>query len=98
MPAFAHAEKLVNTVSRKLWLQIWSHNFLETVLTNFSAWAKAGIVGRGVLIDFVAYAERNGIKYDPLDSYAIPLKVAKQIASECNFSFQAGDIILLRTG
>ena len=26
------------------------------------------------------------------------LKLAKQIAEECNFSFQPGDIILLRTG
>ena len=62
------------------------------------AWAKQGIVGRGVLIDFVSYAQRNKIKYDPLDYYAVPLKVAKEIAAESNFSFQAGDIIFLRTG
>lgn len=46
----------------------------------------------------MSYAERNNIKYDPLDFYAVPLKVAKQIAEESNFEFQAGDIMLLRTG
>jgi hypothetical protein len=55
-------------------------------------------VGRGVLIDFVSYVARNNLEYDPLDFYAISLKTAKQIAKECNFDFQAGDIVLLRTG
>lgn len=63
-----------------------------------TAWAKQGIVGRGVLIDFVSFAKRNGIEYDPLEFYAVPLKIAKKIAEECKFEFQAGDIICLRTG
>jgi hypothetical protein len=62
------------------------------------AWAKHGLVGRGVLIDFVSYAAKNNLEYDPLDFYAIPLKTAKQIAKDSNFDFQAGDIVLLRTG
>ncbi|KAF2691457.1 putative cyclase [Lentithecium fluviatile CBS 122367] len=69
-----------------------------TTRLGIHAWAKQGIVGRGVLIDFVSYAERNKIEYDPLDYYAVSLKTAKQIAEECKFEFQAGDIILLRTG
>ncbi|KAF2643110.1 putative cyclase [Massarina eburnea CBS 473.64] len=70
----------------------------KTSTLGIQAWEKQGIVGRGVLIDFVSYAKRKGIKYDALDFYAVPLKVAKEIAEECNFSFQAGDIVLLRTG
>jgi hypothetical protein len=66
-------------------------------LTN-SAWAKEGIVGRGVLIDFVSYAKRKGIAYDPLGFYAVSLNIVKEIAQECKFDFQAGDIIFLRTG
>jgi kynurenine formamidase len=62
------------------------------------AWAEQGIVGRGVLIDFVSYAARDSILYDPLDHYAIPLSALKQIAQECNITFQPGDILLLRTG
>jgi hypothetical protein len=46
----------------------------------------------------LAYAKRNGIDYNPLDYYAVPLKIAKQIAAECKFEFQSGDIIFLRTG
>ncbi|CAO2647837.1 Nn.00g087590.m01.CDS01 [Neocucurbitaria sp. VM-36] len=70
----------------------------KTSRLGIHAWAKQGIVGRGVLIDFVSYAARKGIKYDPLDYYAITLEDAKQIAEECNYQFRAGDIILLRTG
>ena len=55
-------------------------------------------MGRGVLIDFVSFAGRNGIVYDPLGYYAVSLKTAKQIAKEAGFEFQPGDIIFLRTG
>ncbi|KAF1973094.1 putative cyclase [Bimuria novae-zelandiae CBS 107.79] len=65
---------------------------------GIQAWAKRGLVGRGVLIDFVSYAARNNIQYDPLDFYAVSLPIVKQIAKECSYDFQAGDIILLRTG
>lgn len=65
---------------------------------SLTAWAKQGIVGRGVLVDFVSYAARNNIKYDPLDNYYITLDTVQKIAAECNFAFRAGDIILLRTG
>lgn len=62
------------------------------------AWARHGIVGRGVLIDFVSYAAQNGIEYNPLDFYAVSLKAVNRISKECKFEFQAGDIVLLRTG
>jgi kynurenine formamidase len=55
-------------------------------------------VGRGVLIDFVSYASRNNITYNPLHHYAIPLSTFKEIAQESSITFQPGDIILLRTG
>ncbi|KAF2805370.1 putative cyclase [Mytilinidion resinicola] len=70
----------------------------KTDRLGIQAWAKAGIVGRGVLLDFVSYAARNGMKYDPLDHYAVSLAIAKEMAKECGFEFRAGDIILLRTG
>ncbi|KAF2741542.1 putative cyclase [Polyplosphaeria fusca] len=70
----------------------------KTSRLGIQAWAREGIVGRGVLIDFVSYAQRKGIKYDALGHHAVSLKTVHEIASECNFAFQAGDIILLRTG
>jgi kynurenine formamidase len=62
------------------------------------AWQKQGIVGRGVLIDFLSHAERNNITYNPLAHYAISLSTFHQIARDSNITFQPGDIILLRTG
>ncbi|KAF2828531.1 putative cyclase [Ophiobolus disseminans] len=70
----------------------------KTDKLGIHAWEKQGIVGRGVLIDFASHAARNNISYDPLDYYAIPLTVLKQIAKDSNITFQPGDIILLRTG
>ncbi|KAF2021582.1 putative cyclase [Aaosphaeria arxii CBS 175.79] len=70
----------------------------KTSRLGIQAWAKQGIVGRGVLIDFVSFAQRNGVKYDPLEYYAVSLEVSKQIAAQCKFEFLAGDIIFLRTG
>ncbi|KAH7088290.1 putative cyclase-domain-containing protein [Paraphoma chrysanthemicola] len=61
------------------------------------AWAKQGIVGRGVLIDFASYAAHNDIAYDPLDHFAISFSTFHKIAEASNITFQPGDIILLRT-
>jgi kynurenine formamidase len=78
---------------------------LETIGTDiilfinlYLAWTKQGIVGRGVLIDFVSYAEKNNLAYDPLGFHAIPLETFKTIAMEQNLEFLPGDIIFLRTG
>lgn len=65
---------------------------------SFIAWAKKGIVGRGVLIDFYSYALRNKIDYTPWSFYKIPASVIQNIAREHEIQFQEGDILLLRTG
>jgi hypothetical protein len=51
-----------------------------------------------VLIDYVSYAARNDITYEPLGLHAISLSTLQTIASESNITFQPGDILLLRTG
>lgn len=61
-------------------------------------WCKKGIVGRGVLFDFVSYAERHGIEYDCTGHYAISLEVLKEIAVESNIRVRSGDVLLVRTG
>lgn len=70
----------------------------KTTKLGMHAWTKQGIVGRGVLIDFVSYAEKKGIRYDATGFYAVTLKVVLEIAKEVNIEFRAGDIIFLRTG
>ncbi|KAG9775987.1 hypothetical protein KCU88_g5024, partial [Aureobasidium melanogenum] len=67
-------------------------------------WAKRGIVGRGVLIDYVEHAksvaEASGTpdSYDPWSATAISVSTIQEIAKKCNITFEPGDILLIRTG
>lgn len=62
-------------------------------------WSKrGGIVGRGVLLDFVAYAARHNITYDPMSRYEITLPVLKDIAKEQGTQFLPGDVLIVRSG
>ncbi|KAM4064946.1 putative cyclase domain-containing protein [Hirsutella rhossiliensis] len=61
-------------------------------------WATEGICGRGVLLDYVAYAEKHSITYSPLSQHGIPLRVLKQMACDQGIEFRRGDILFIRTG
>ncbi|KAK0654278.1 hypothetical protein DIS24_g5392 [Lasiodiplodia hormozganensis] len=61
-------------------------------------WGKAGIAGRGVLIDYVSWAEKKGIKYTTFSQHEIKLSEIHEIAKECNITFQKGDILFVRIG
>ncbi|KAJ6120599.1 hypothetical protein N7523_004879 [Penicillium sp. IBT 18751x] len=61
-------------------------------------WAKKGIAGRGVLIDYVSYAEKKGIPTNALTRQTVTLDEVLEIARECNITFRKGDIFFLRIG
>jgi hypothetical protein len=61
-------------------------------------WAKEGIAGRGVLIDYASWAEKRGIEYSTFSTHEIKLKDLQAIASECKIEFQKGDILFVRIG
>ncbi|KAH8655330.1 putative cyclase-domain-containing protein [Xylariales sp. PMI_506] len=61
-------------------------------------WAKKGIVGRGVLIDYYSYALEKGLDYEPWSATTIDVSTIMTIAKESNIEFQPGDILFLRTG
>lgn len=61
-------------------------------------WARQGICGRGVLLDYVRYAERNAIQYTTFSDHAISLQVLLDIAKEQKTTFRKGDILLIRVG
>ncbi|KAI1844424.1 hypothetical protein JX266_009311 [Neoarthrinium moseri] len=61
-------------------------------------WAREGITGRGVLIDYASWAERKGIKYSTFTLHEVKLDDILQIAKECNITFLRGDILLVRIG
>jgi hypothetical protein len=51
-----------------------------------------------VLIDYVSWAEKKGIKYTTFSLHQIKLADILEIAKECNITFQKGDILLVRIG
>ncbi|OGE54765.1 hypothetical protein PENARI_c005G11722 [Penicillium arizonense] len=59
---------------------------------------RGGIVGRGVLLDYVAYSERHGIAASPVERHEIQLHDLKQAAMEQGVSFKQGDILCIRSG
>lgn len=65
---------------------------------GIDAWARHGIVGRGVLLDVFRWAKTAGKDYDPFSRHEITVEDLKACAREQNVSFQTGDILLIRTG
>lgn len=59
-------------------------------------WAKQGIAGRGVLIDYPSYAETRGVKVDALSQHAVTLDEVIAIADDCSIKFRHSDILFLR--
>lgn len=61
-------------------------------------WARRGIAGRGVLIDFRRFADAQGIEYSPGLRYGITAEQMQAAADWQGVKFQIGDILLLRVG
>jgi len=61
-------------------------------------WARRGIAGRGILIDFRRFAEAEGIEYSPGERYPITPEQLSAAAERQGLKFETGDILLLRTG
>ncbi|KAK3686449.1 hypothetical protein LTR37_019799 [Vermiconidia calcicola] len=60
--------------------------------------ARKGIVSRGVLLDWKAYANKHNISHSAFDSHAITLHDLLEIAKDENVTLREGDILILRTG
>lgn len=65
---------------------------------GIDAWAKRGIVGRGVLLDVFRWAKDNGKQYHPFSRHEITVEDLQACAKMQGVSFQTGDILLIRTG
>jgi hypothetical protein len=61
-------------------------------------WARRGIAGRGVLIDFRRFAAAHDITYSPGVRYGITPEQMLAAAEWQGVRFQPGDILLLRVG
>ncbi|KAK4938725.1 hypothetical protein LTR10_020908 [Elasticomyces elasticus] len=66
---------------------------------SISNWhTKGGIIGRGVLIDYVAYTERHNIQYSAIESHGITHLELEEAAREQGVEFCKGDILVVRSG
>ncbi len=61
-------------------------------------WARRGIAGRGVLIDYPRFAEAHGIDFSPGKRSEISAEQIQAAAKWQGVNFQIGDILILRTG
>jgi len=59
---------------------------------------RGGLVGRGVLIDYKAYAEAKGIKYSCFDAHKITIADMEACAKHQSTEFKFGDILIVRSG
>ncbi|KAK6827419.1 hypothetical protein PG987_010760 [Apiospora arundinis] len=59
---------------------------------------RGGVVGRGVLLDYRAYAEAKGIQYESVSRHTITIEDLEAVAAHQGTEFKQGDILLLRTG
>lgn len=67
-------------------------------VNGLDAWAQEGIVGRGILIDYLSFAEENGIIYDCTAAHHIHTSDLSSILETTNTIPEVGDILFIRTG
>jgi kynurenine formamidase len=61
-------------------------------------WARRGIAGRGVLIDFARFAAARNIAFAPNEPHKITAAQLQAAADWQGVRFQPGDILIMRTG
>ncbi|KZW02782.1 hypothetical protein EXIGLDRAFT_636798 [Exidia glandulosa HHB12029] len=59
---------------------------------------RGGVVARGVLIDYKAYADEKGIAFGPFDGKSITVRDLEEVAKHQGVEFKQGDILIVRTG
>lgn len=59
---------------------------------------RGGLVGRGVLVDYCAYADAHGIKYNPFDAHKITVKDLEAVIAWEGVELRTGDILIVRSG
>ncbi len=65
---------------------------------GIQAWARRGIAGRGVLVDYRRWALANGRDYIPGERHEITVQNLQAAAQSQGVSFQTGDILVVRSG
>lgn len=67
-------------------------------VNGLDAWAEKAVAGRGILVDYRRYAERNGLAYNGTQSHQITASTIQTILAKTKVTPQVGDILFIRTG
>ena len=59
---------------------------------------RGGVVGRGILLDYVAHAQRNNIQYDPWSRHEITVDDLEAIIKYESLEPKPGDVFIVRSG
>jgi kynurenine formamidase len=70
----------------------------EGTRNGIEHWARRGIAGRGVLVDFARWAKTQGLAFNPGTRSEITVEQLQAAARAQGVSFQTGDILIMRTG
>ncbi|KAL6231984.1 hypothetical protein BDW75DRAFT_243412 [Aspergillus navahoensis] len=90
---------VVHEGSRKLYNGVTKDQITGSARLGINNWhRRGGIVTRGVLIDYVAYAERHEIVYQPTERHEITVDALEEAAREQGVAFRQGDILIVRSG
>jgi kynurenine formamidase len=73
-------------------------DLVETDVLGIDRWARAGVVGRGVLVDVAAHLERQGTPLVPDSAFAITPDLLEEVAAAQGTAFRSGDVLIVRTG
>lgn len=74
------------------------HSAPRTNYNSLQPWTTRNLAGRGVLIDYASYAKRQGISYEAFSGHPITVADIEAIAKEQGVTFNAGDVLFIRTG
>ncbi|SPJ71472.1 uncharacterized protein FTOL_01200 [Fusarium torulosum] len=71
----------------------------SNTMPTLDHWHSRGcLAGRGVLLDYAAYAEEKGLDFHPFDGNRITVNDLEACAAHQKVEFRPGDILLVRTG
>ncbi|KAF4172369.1 hypothetical protein CNMCM8927_001431 [Aspergillus lentulus] len=59
---------------------------------------RGGLVGRGVLLDYRAYADVHGLTYNAFNAHKITIKAMEAVIAWESVELRTGDILLVRSG
>lgn len=82
----------------KAGMEAWYFGPSVTPRLGLQAWCTRGIVGRGVLLDYLRWTRKQGIEFDLLGDRPITVKELQACAADQGVEFREGDILILRNG